>query len=288
MQVKDEEQSLGLLYRSKRYMPIKIVFSDLTIWDYSLASKIYLWGQWDRTINPYKKCLRNSDLVSSLQSHHLCSHGGFPVIKWSIEFPRLPNPLQETHSVKVMELQGAANFRVCLPPRGSSVSQIMDSGNLRAGRVHWDCGIQAPHFPDEEWAWPAKTTLLVGGERGLGFAAQSSTGLPVTVEELGETQWKRLPSGWQTVHTSKWPGRDHPGTGANECVTFRWKVCGIIIRKASRELWGVRRRLRRLIQEFPYGKGPSTSPHYFPVSGQSRGEVLITVNVSGSNELFVR
>lgn len=60
-------------------MPIHIVFSDLTIWDYSLASKTYLWGQWDRTMNPYMKCLGNSELVSSLQSHLLSVYSQVPL-----------------------------------------------------------------------------------------------------------------------------------------------------------------------------------------------------------------
>lgn len=56
------------------------------------------------------KCLGNSELDFSILTPPLCSHVGFPVIKWSIEFPQLLNPLQETYLVKVMELQGAANF----------------------------------------------------------------------------------------------------------------------------------------------------------------------------------
>lgn len=131
-----------------------------------------------------------------------CLLAGSPVIKWSTEFPQLPNPLQETYSVKVMELQGAANFRVCLAPRGSSVSQIMESGNLSAGRVLWDCPVQAPHFPDDERAWPAKTTLPVGGERGLGFVARSwvgrppplRVGCPSLFRNSGKLSWSSFPS----------------------------------------------------------------------------------------------
>lgn len=104
-------------------------------------------------------------------------------------------------SCKFLSLPGSARFSVC---------QIMESVNLRAGGPLQDGPAQAPHFPDVELAQPAKTTLLVSGEPGLGCGARVPTRAPPSTAccqspsgDLGKLSRRLLPSGEQTALTNQ-------------------------------------------------------------------------------------
>ena len=100
-------------------------------------------------------------------------------------------------SCKFLSLPVSARFSVC---------QIVESMNLRAGGPVQDDPVQAPHFPDVELAQPAKTTLLVSGEPGLGCGARvptreppSTAGCPSPSGDSGKLSRRLLPSGEQTA-----------------------------------------------------------------------------------------